>query len=162
MTGSVYRKNEDGTYTELRSPQTLYKKGPNNSWIKVIVDLEEDILFVTRLKDKRLAFHTSEGELYQLESLEDVEAHLGFQSLDSTNVVNMSKIKHIDEYRNVHFDYPPVKGKPFASIASSVYHAYNQDGLLDEIMTSNRGNQYTVTINSRNSSAIKRLAFGKG
>lgn len=64
----------------------------------VELDVREDVVFIDMLK-KIPVFHTEDGEYFPLVTLETLGLWLkphGFDAMDTVNLVNVSRIDHID------------------------------------------------------------------
>lgn len=85
----------------------------------VEIDLN-DVLFI-KIEDRNIVYHTLNEKFSHISTLSDLEDHLfdfGFDMLDKTNIVNMNRIKYLNEkHGNIYFEEQPTRESKFASIA---------------------------------------------
>jgi DNA-binding LytR/AlgR family response regulator len=103
---------------------------PNN--FEEILMLDLDDIVKIEVHDRSVTFHTTTDTYYPLTwTISTLEHHLGaydFLRLDRNNLVNMNKIKHIDEERAlVFFDTQITNLSKFATISNKEKSRLKQD-----------------------------------
>jgi len=78
-------------------PMTVWRRKDDGGIELAVVDLAQDVLFVTEAEDRTLTLHARTGEYRMLTELEQFEQCVsGYCMMDSTNAVNMRHAKHFD------------------------------------------------------------------
>jgi DNA-binding LytR/AlgR family response regulator len=97
----------------------MLKIMPDGTSRLVLVDLN-DVAYI-KIEKRNIVYHTIDDQFNHISTLSELEEHLshqGFDLLDKTNLVNMSKIKKMDDkHGNIYFEEEPTKDSKFASVA---------------------------------------------
>lgn len=85
----------------------------------VMLDLN-DVLYIN-IEKRNIVYHTLDQKYFHLSTLSEMADHLfdnGFDLLDKTNLVNMNKIKKLDDKQGkIYFEEAPSSSSKFATIA---------------------------------------------
>lgn len=115
------------------------------------VDFAE-VAMIVPVESRKMAYYVDGQIYYSIVSLEDLEEGLersnyDFYLLDRSNLVNMGKIKQLDEvYGKVYFEENPDKNSLFANIARVTLSSMRQ--LIRRFIA--RNNESTIEFELRN------------
>ncbi|KIL37967.1 hypothetical protein SD70_29735 [Gordoniibacillus kamchatkensis] len=126
--------------TVLRSiDEEILASDDKGNW--VCIDLIDDLRMVS-IENRRFIYYTNDGhKYYDFLRLGEFESHsLGLISFDSTNVVNITKIKHFDEtWNNLYFVQTPTNDSLRASITKIMASLFGT--MIKEIIMRNRARE---------------------
>ncbi len=78
-------------------PMTVWRRNADGSIETAVVDLVQDVLFVSESEDHQLTLHTRSGEYRLLGALEQFERLVpDYLLTDATNVVNLRHARSFD------------------------------------------------------------------
>ncbi|MEB3102438.1 LytTR family DNA-binding domain-containing protein [Ferviditalea candida] len=133
----------------------VIKKTDSGKTHMVQIDLK-DVLFI-KIENRNIVYHTQDETYYHISTLSELEEHLfdeGFDLLDKTNLVNLNRMKHLDEkHGNIYFEEHPTKESKFASIALIKQKVMKNQ--LKSIIAKNTNKQLNLSDNLSNKGRIK-------
>jgi len=125
----------------------VLKSKENGKSELVLLDLD-DVIYI-RVENRNLVYHTLNDRYEHSSTLSDLEQHLrayGFDLTDKTNLVNMKKIKKLDQkHGKLYFEEHPGAGSKYATVAFMKLKLYGNQ--LQRIIARNTrsGMEYSLS-----------------
>jgi DNA-binding LytR/AlgR family response regulator len=122
----------------------------------VLLDLD-DVIYI-RVENRNLVYHTIDDRYEHISTLSDLEQHLhayGFDLTDKTNLVNMNKIKKLDQkHGKLYFEEHPDAKSKYATVAFMKLKMYGKQ--IQRIIANNTDSSMEFPMSDGSASPVMK------